>query len=123
VHPGHEDVFAQAWARGTRIIRATVQGARGSLLLRSHKRPSEFLAIARWESLEARRAFRRGGPPDPESVRAAAAVSELRSVAERRSFSSFSCVSRLTVWTSHSPHPLDAIVYTPPLPDTSWGGF
>lgn len=80
VKPGHEDVFAKAWARGTKVIRATVKGARGSLLLQSQKNPSAFLAVARWDSLENWRAFRRGERPDPEAFRIASAVSELQSV-------------------------------------------
>jgi heme-degrading monooxygenase HmoA len=80
VKPGHADVFAKAWAQGTKIIRATVKGARGSLLLQSQKNPCAFLAIARWSSLEDWRAFRRSEPPAPEAFRIAAAVSELQSV-------------------------------------------
>lgn len=80
VKPGQEDVFAKAWTRGTKSIRATVKGARGSLLLHSQKNPSEFMAIARWDSLEDWKTFRRGEPPDLESFRTAATVSELQSV-------------------------------------------
>jgi len=80
VKPGQEDVFAKAWAQGTKVIRATVKGARGSLLLHSQKNPSEFMAVARWDSLEDWRTFRRGERPNLESFRTAATVSELQSV-------------------------------------------
>jgi len=80
VKPGHEDVFVKAWVRGTKVIRTTVKGARGSLLLHSQKNPSEFLAIALWDSLDDWRTFRRGERPDLESFRAVAAVSKLQSV-------------------------------------------
>jgi heme-degrading monooxygenase HmoA len=80
VNPGQEDVFAKAWTQGTKVIRATVKGARGSLLLQSRKNPCEFVAIARWTSVDDWRAFRRGEPPNLESFRTAAAVSQLQVV-------------------------------------------
>ena len=80
VNPGQEDVFAKAWTQGTKIIRATVKGARGSLLLKSRKNPCEFVAIARWISVADWRAFRRGEKPALESFRTAAAVSQLQAV-------------------------------------------
>jgi heme-degrading monooxygenase HmoA len=80
VKPGHEDVFAKAWARGTKAIHATVKRARRSLLLQSQKNPSAFLAVARWDSLENWQAFRRGERPNPEAFRIASAVSEFQSV-------------------------------------------
>jgi heme-degrading monooxygenase HmoA len=80
VSPRQEHVFAQAWTQGTKIIRSTVKGARGSLLLQSRKKPREFVAIARWASVEDWRAFRRGGLPDLDSFRTAAAVSQLQAV-------------------------------------------
>ena len=80
VTPGQEHVFAQAWTQGTKIIRSTVKGARGSLLLQSRKNPCEFVAIARWSSVEDWRAFRRGGPPNLASFRTAAAVSQLQAI-------------------------------------------
>jgi heme-degrading monooxygenase HmoA len=80
VTPGQEAVFARAWTQGTKVIRATVKGARGSLLLQSRTDPCEFVAIARWASVEDWRAFRRGEKPDLESFRTAAAVSQLQAV-------------------------------------------
>jgi heme-degrading monooxygenase HmoA len=80
VNPGQEEVFAKAWTHGTKVIRATVKGARGSLLLQSRTDPCAFVAIARWASVENWRAFRRGERPDPEAFRIASAVSELQSV-------------------------------------------
>jgi heme-degrading monooxygenase HmoA len=80
VNPGQEDVFAKAWTQGTKVIRATVKGARGSLLLKSRQNPCEFVAIARWTSVEDWRAFRRGERPNLESFRTAAAVSQLQAV-------------------------------------------
>lgn len=80
VNPGQEVVFAKAWTQGTKVIRSTVKGARGSLLLQSRKNPCEFVAIARWASVEDWRAFRRGGQPNLESFRTAAAVSQLQAI-------------------------------------------
>jgi heme-degrading monooxygenase HmoA len=80
VHPGQEGVFAQAWTQGTKLIRTTVRGARGSLLLQSRTNPGVFVAIARWSNIEDWQAFRRGKPPDLESFRIAAAISELQAV-------------------------------------------
>ena len=80
VTPGQENVFAKAWTQGTKAIRSTVKGARGSLLLQSRKNPCEFVAIARWASVEDWRAFRRGEPPNLESFRTAAAVSQLQAI-------------------------------------------
>jgi heme-degrading monooxygenase HmoA len=80
VNPGQEAVFAKAWTQGTKVIRATVKGARGSLLLQSRTDPCEFVAIARWASVEDWRAFRRGEKPALESFRTAAAVSQLQAV-------------------------------------------
>jgi heme-degrading monooxygenase HmoA len=80
VSPGQEEVFAKAWAQGTKVIRATVKGARGSLLLQSRTNPCEFVAIARWTSVADWRAFRRGEKPAVDSFRTAAAVSRLQAV-------------------------------------------
>lgn len=78
--PGHEQGFAQAWTQGAKIIRSTVKGPRGCLLLQSRQNPCAFVAIARWVSVEDWQAFRRGGPPNLESFRTAAAVSQLQAV-------------------------------------------
>ena len=80
VNPGQETVFARAWTQGTKVIRATVKGARGSLLLQSRKNPCEFVAIARWLSVADWQAFRRGEKPALDSFRTAAAVSQLQAV-------------------------------------------
>jgi heme-degrading monooxygenase HmoA len=80
VNPGQEAVFAKAWSHGTKVIRATVKGARGSLLLQSRTDPCTFVAIARWASAADWRAFRRGEKPDLESFQTAAAVSQLQAV-------------------------------------------
>lgn len=80
VKPGHEDVFAQAWTQGTKVIRATVKGARGSLLLQSQKNPSAFLAVSWWDSFADWWAFRQGEPLDHEAFRIVSTVSDLYSV-------------------------------------------
>jgi heme-degrading monooxygenase HmoA len=94
VKPGQEQVFAQAWTQGTKVIRSTVKGARGSLLLQSRKNPCEFVAIARWASVDDWRAFRRGGPPKLDSFRTAAAVSQLQTIEPLRE------VRDLRVWSA-----------------------
>lgn len=69
VKSGQERTFARAWTRGTRTIRATFKGAHGSVLLQSHRAPSEFIGIAQWESLADCQAFWRSEHPDPEAFR------------------------------------------------------
>ena len=66
VKPECEDAFVKAWLRGTQVIRATVKGARGSILLQSQANPSAFQAIAWWDSFEAWWAFRQGAPRAPD---------------------------------------------------------
>ncbi len=69
VKPGGEEDFRRAWEKGTRVILETVDGAHGSLLLRREDAPSEFVGVARWDSLAAWRSAhrRRPWPPDREA--------------------------------------------------------
>jgi heme-degrading monooxygenase HmoA len=69
VKEGEEEAFTHAWTRGTRAIRSSCKGAHGSVLLCSHRNPSEYVGIATWESLEEVRAFWASEPPDPEAFR------------------------------------------------------
>jgi heme-degrading monooxygenase HmoA len=80
VQPGEEDTFVAAWSQGTRAIRARIKGAQGSLLLRNHRKPSEFIAVARWDSLEDWQAFAAAEMPDVEASARMAAVSTLVSI-------------------------------------------
>lgn len=75
VRPGAEDVFVQAWTRGTQAIQATFKGARGSFLLRDQLNPQEFIGIACWDCVEDCQVFWRSPRPDPEAARVVAAVS------------------------------------------------
>ena len=77
VKSGEEHTFVSAWSRGTQAIRAKVKGAQGSVLLRNHCRPSEFIAIARWDSLEDWQAFSPAAMPDVEAFARLEAVSTL----------------------------------------------
>ncbi len=49
--------FRLAWEKTTTSIRETTPGARGSVLLHSTQDPTEFLTIARWDTLEDWQAF------------------------------------------------------------------
>jgi heme-degrading monooxygenase HmoA len=69
VKEGHEQAFTRAWIRGTRAIRSSFKGAHGSVLLRSHRHPSEYVGIATWECLEDVQAFWASDHPDPEAFR------------------------------------------------------
>jgi heme-degrading monooxygenase HmoA len=80
VETGKEEVFAKAWAIGTKAIRSKITGARGSLLLQKRTDPPTFVGIARWLSLEDWQAFRRGKRPSPAAFRAAGEVSTMLSV-------------------------------------------
>ena len=44
------DEFAQIWSEATSHIQRLSEGARGSVLLRRHESPHQFVAVARWES-------------------------------------------------------------------------
>ncbi len=76
VKPGEEDAFASAWAQATKTIRSKVKGARGSMLLRSSRDPSEFIATARWDSFQDWQAFMQS---DPEAFRVMSAASQMLS--------------------------------------------
>lgn len=69
VRTGQENAFVRAWTQGTRVIRATFTGAHGSVLLRSHREPQQFVGIATWDSLETCQAFWASPHPDPEAFR------------------------------------------------------
>lgn len=69
VKEGQEKAFTRAWTQGTRAIRSACQGAYGSVLLCSHRQPSEYVGIATWERLEDVQAFWASDPPDPEAFR------------------------------------------------------
>jgi heme-degrading monooxygenase HmoA len=72
VQAGQEEAFTRAWTRGTRAIRSQCRGAHGSVLLRSHRNPAEFVGVASWESLADCQAFWRSPHPDPEAFRVVA---------------------------------------------------
>jgi heme-degrading monooxygenase HmoA len=78
--PGQEEVFANAWSRATRSIRDRAPGSRGSQLFRSADDPREFVALARWESIDAWRTFRSGEPADPGAIAAMLSVAEVTSI-------------------------------------------
>jgi heme-degrading monooxygenase HmoA len=69
VKEGQEKAFTRAWTQGTRASRSACQGAYGSVLLCSHRQPSEYVGIATWERLEDVQAFWASDPPDPEAFR------------------------------------------------------
>ena len=77
VQPGGEETFVSAWIEGTQWIRTQINGAQGSLLLRHHCQPLEFIAIARWDSLADWQAFSNAGLPDVGAFHRLAAVSTL----------------------------------------------
>ena len=79
VQSGQEEAFARAWAKATRTIRAKVRGARGSLLLRSRRDPSEFVAAARWDSFADWQAFVQGEPADPAAFQIMSHTSQMLS--------------------------------------------
>ena len=79
VRPGEEDAFASAWAQAPKTIRSKMKGARGSMLLRSRRDPSEFTASARWGSFEDWQAFMQSDPADPEAFRVMSAASQMLS--------------------------------------------
>ncbi len=79
VKPGEEERFTKAWAQATKTIRSKVKGARGSMLLRSRRDPSEFMASARWDSFQDWQAFMQADPADPEAFRVMSATGQMLS--------------------------------------------
>jgi heme-degrading monooxygenase HmoA len=77
VQSGHADSFVDAWTQGTRAIRGQIKGAQGSMLLRSQQQPTEFIAIAQWDSLADWQAFSHTALPDDEAQQRLSAVSTL----------------------------------------------
>lgn len=75
VQPGAEDAFVAAWTQGTEVIRGRVKGAHGSVLLRNRNKPSEFIAIARWESFADWQAFSDAKPPAPQAFQCVEEIS------------------------------------------------
>ena len=75
VQPGAEEAFVEAWTQGTEVIRGRVKGAYGSVLLRNRKKPSEFIAIARWESFADWQAFSDAKPPAPQAFQCVEEIS------------------------------------------------
>ncbi|MEM8534691.1 MAG: antibiotic biosynthesis monooxygenase [Chloroflexota bacterium] len=57
VQEADETKFRAAWAKATTAIREITHGARGSFLLHSHENPTEFVTVARWDTLENWQAF------------------------------------------------------------------
>ena len=70
VKPGNEEIFRHAWERGTVAIRRTFKAAHGSILLQHKEMPSQFVAIARWDSKEDWRSAHQSPqwPPDREAT-------------------------------------------------------
>lgn len=63
VQPENFEKFKQAWSVATNRIHETIDGARGSLMLRADEDSSVVLTIARWDSIEAWKSFWQGLPP------------------------------------------------------------
>ena len=57
VQEADQSKFKSAWAKATTAIRDSTVGARGSVLLRSHQDPTEYITIARWDKIEDWQAF------------------------------------------------------------------
>jgi heme-degrading monooxygenase HmoA len=57
VSPECQDDFVSWWHEGTVRIRSAKPGARGSTLLKADRDRDQYVAIARWESVEALIAF------------------------------------------------------------------
>jgi len=57
VQEADQSKFKAAWANATTAIRDSTVGARGSVLLQSHRDPTEYITIARWDKIEDWQAF------------------------------------------------------------------
>jgi heme-degrading monooxygenase HmoA len=75
VQLGAEEAFVEAWTQGTEVIRGRFKGAHGSVLLRNRNKPSELIAIARWESFADWQAFSDSESPAPQAFQCVEAIS------------------------------------------------
>src|SRR5687767_14991322 len=77
VQKGQEDKFVEAWSEVTRAIRDNFEGARGSVLLRGELDDGKFVALAKWDSFEAWKAFHDGPRPHAGAFQTMVIVGEL----------------------------------------------
>ncbi|MFL6707268.1 MAG: antibiotic biosynthesis monooxygenase family protein [Massilia sp.] len=62
------DAFVTAWWEATRYIQQACPGARGSVLLKNATQPDVYIAMARWDSLDAWQASRDAVPVVPAEI-------------------------------------------------------
>ncbi len=78
VEPGKFEAFRDTWRHTTNRVHSTVNGALGSFMLRSYSDESEVITIAKWDSLEAWKAF--WGDDNPHQMEGLRALGERVSV-------------------------------------------
>jgi heme-degrading monooxygenase HmoA len=89
VKPDDIAAFLEAWEKTTKTIHESVEGARGSFLLRDVDNPGKILTIARWDSVEHWQAFWQSENPT-EMLR-------MRALAERISVTAYDEFADYTV--------------------------
>jgi heme-degrading monooxygenase HmoA len=70
VKEGQEKEFTDAWHRVTRTIRTTSKGSKGSLLTRDVSDRQQFVAVARWETVQDFQKFHNVGLAGSEAAKA-----------------------------------------------------
>ena len=70
IKAGMEKDFSDAWARVTRTIKTTAKGARGSMLTRDMSDRQQYVAVARWETLQDFQRFHNVGLAGSEAAKA-----------------------------------------------------
>lgn len=78
VEEGDVSKFKKAWKEATTTIKNSVQGARGSILLRDYKNITQFITMARWDSFDDWQSFWNG--PTPVQMKAMHELAERLSV-------------------------------------------
>ena len=89
VDPENVPKFKSSWAKTTNTIRETVNGARGSILLKDNETDTIFITIARWDNIESWQLFWKGPAPVEMEV--------MHKVAERLSVESYEEIEDFTV--------------------------
>ena len=84
-----EEGFRAAWEKATTRIRESAEGARGSVLLQNHQDSTEFVTIARWDTIEQWQAFWN----DPSRTE----MQDMHALAERLSADAFDELGDYTV--------------------------